>query len=67
MGRSQQKQSKLVTGIKRDINLLSRVDAKSDGHITVLDIPFEKIVNDVIHLLDNGISVNYFNHHKRAI
>jgi hypothetical protein len=44
MGRSQQKQSKLVTGIKRDINLLSRVDAKSDDHITVLDISFEKLL-----------------------
>jgi hypothetical protein len=62
--RSQPKQSKLVTGIKRDINLLSRVDAKSGDHITVLDISFEKNINDVIRLLDNGASIDYFDHHK---
>jgi oligoribonuclease NrnB/cAMP/cGMP phosphodiesterase (DHH superfamily) len=62
--RSHPKQSKLVTGIKRDINSQSRVDAKSGDHITVLDISFEKNVNDVIRLLDNGASIDYFDHHK---
>ncbi len=65
--RSQPKQSKLVTGIKRNINLLSRVDAKSSDHITVLDISFEKNISNVIRLLDNGVTIDYFDHHKRAI
>jgi hypothetical protein len=60
-------QCKLVTGIKLNINSLSRVDAKSDDHITILDISFEKIVNDVIRSLDNDVTIDYFDHHKRAI
>jgi hypothetical protein len=44
--------------------LLSRVDAKSGDHITVLDISFEKNISNVIRLLDNGVSIDYFDHHK---
>lgn len=62
--RSQLKQSKLATGIKRDINLLSRVGTKSGVHITVLDISLEKNVNNVIRLLDNDAYIDYFDHHK---
>jgi hypothetical protein len=44
--------------------LLSRVDAKSGDHITVIDIYFEKNISNVIRVIDNGVSIDYFDHHK---
>lgn len=60
----QPRQSELVTGIKRDINLLNRVDGNNDSYITVLDISFEKNAGDVARLLDEGAAIDYFDHHK---
>jgi DHH family putative phosphoesterase len=62
--RSQPQQSQLVTGIKRDINLLRRVDAEQGDQITVLDVSFEKNATDVARLLDKGAAIEYFDHHK---
>jgi len=56
--------SELVTGVKRDINLLKRVNADADTHITVLDLSFEKNVEDIERLLDEGASIEYIDHHK---
>lgn len=58
------KSSELVTGIKRNINLLANVHAESDTHITVLDISFEKNVQDVTRLLELGAKIEYFDHHQ---
>ncbi|PCH62031.1 MAG: acetyltransferase [Gammaproteobacteria bacterium] len=60
----QPRQSELVTGIKREINLLSRVQAGADCHVTVLDISFKKNANDVARLLENGAVIDYFDHHQ---
>lgn len=60
----QPRQSELITGIKRDINLLSRVQADANDHVTVLDISFEKNAADVTRLLDKGVTIDYFDHHK---
>ena len=60
----QPRQSELVTGIKRDINLLNRVHADVACHVTVLDISFEKNAKDVARLLDQGVAIDYFDHHK---
>jgi len=56
--------SELVTGIKRDINLLKRVTSGEGASITVLDISFEKNVADVKRLLEDGASIDYVDHHK---
>jgi len=56
-------ESELVTGIKRDINLLSRVSADKGDHITVLDISLDKNRDSLLTLLDAGASIQYFDHH----
>jgi len=56
--------SQLVTGIKRDINLLKNVHAQAGTHITVLDISFEKNSADVARLLNQGASIEYIDHHR---
>jgi len=61
---NQPRESELVTGIKRDINLLKQVKDGIDSHITVLDISFEKNVEDVQRLLQQGAKVEYIDHHR---
>ncbi|MFQ5344493.1 MAG: acetyltransferase [Mariprofundus sp.] len=56
-------ESELVTGVKRDISLLQRVDAEAGDRVTVLDISLDKNRNDLIRLLDSGVAVRYFDHH----
>lgn len=55
--------STLVTGVKRDINLLKKILAKPQDKITVLDISFDKNKEDVNRLLKIGCSIEYFDHH----
>ena len=56
-------ESTLVTGVKRDINLLKRVTAKPGDTVTVLDISLDKNREDLERLLANDVSVSYFDHH----
>lgn len=62
--RAEPKESILVTGVKRDINLLKRVDAVSDETVTVLDIAFEKNSVDAARILEAGASIFYADHHN---
>jgi len=55
--------SELVTGIKRDIALLKRIEAVSDSRITVLDISLDKNREPLEKLLAAGARVTYFDHH----
>jgi len=55
--------SELVTGVKRDIALLKRVIAEPGDQVTVLDISLDRNRDDLVRLLDNGASVQYFDHH----
>lgn len=55
--------SQLVTGIKRDINLLKKVDADAGDEVTVLDISLDKNRGDLLRLLEAGAKVLYFDHH----
>jgi len=57
------REAELVTGVKRDIGLLSRVNATTGDSVTVLDVSLDKNRNDVLRLLDGGVSVQYFDHH----
>lgn len=54
----------LVTGVKRDIALLSRVDAGAGDRVTALDISYNKNRDAVARLLDAGAQIAYFDHHQ---
>jgi hypothetical protein len=58
------RQAELVTGIKRDIQLLSQVQDGADSNITVLDISFEKNAKEAERLLTQGAHINYIDHHQ---
>ncbi|MFC7516863.1 acetyltransferase [Herbaspirillum sp. GCM10030257] len=53
----------LVTGVKRDIKLLQRIDAVADDSITVLDISLDQNREDLQRVLAAGAAVCYFDHH----
>lgn len=55
--------ARLVTGVKRDIDLLRRVSAGKGDRVTVLDIAVEKNRGDLDRLLAAGASVFYADHH----
>lgn len=56
-------QSELVTGIKRDIQLLSKVHASSGDKINVLDISLDKNRAELLKNLERGATVFYVDHH----
>jgi hypothetical protein len=53
----------LVTGVKRDIQLLRRIPAGTADQITVLDISLDQNRSDLLRLLEAGAAVRYFDHH----
>jgi hypothetical protein len=53
----------LVTGVKRDIKLLARVEAVPGSRVTVLDLSHDSNRADVARLLAAGVTVRYFDHH----
>lgn len=52
-----------VTGVKRDIRLLDRIDAKRGDGFTVLDVSLEENRAGLMRALDAGASVVWFDHH----
>ena len=58
------KKAKLITGIKRDINLLKQVDKATADTVTVLDISLEKNHEALLSLLENKVQVFYVDHHR---
>ena len=56
-------ENSLVTGVKRDINLLQRVSAGKGDKITVLDVSLDKNREALVQLLGNGAVIQYFDHH----
>lgn len=57
-------QNKLVTGVKRDIQLVAQVNANAGDKLTVLDISLEKNIEGVKEALANGAEVFYADHHR---
>jgi len=55
--------SQLITGRKRDIELLKRVDAGEGDRVTVLDVSLSKNREPLERVLKAGASVYYFDHH----
>ncbi len=56
--------STLITGVKRDINLLGRIETGGGATLTVLDISMQKNRADLIRLLADGAEITYFDHHQ---
>ena len=56
-------ESELITGVKRDISLLKRVEAGPGDRVTVLDISLDKNRDDLARVLGEGANVIYFDHH----
>lgn len=54
----------LITGVKRDIALLSRVEAGLGERVTVLDISLKTNRDALLRLLEAGADVEYFDHHQ---
>jgi hypothetical protein len=61
--KAQPLESTLVTGVKRDINLLARVEAAAGDAITVLDVSLDKNREALVAALDARASVFYVDHH----
>ncbi|WP_206484652.1 DHHA1 domain-containing protein [Thalassotalea sp. G2M2-11] len=57
------RQSQLVTGVKRDIDLLKQVPLDATS-VTVLDVSMEKNHQALAQLLANNIDVFYVDHHR---
>jgi len=60
------RQSVLITGVKRDIGLLRKVQLSADpaaDRVTVLDISMDKNMDALESTLAGGASVLYFDHH----
>ncbi|MFT6927424.1 MAG: hypothetical protein ACJAZP_003058 [Psychromonas sp.] len=57
-------ENKLITGVKRDINLVAQVDPAAGEQLTVLDISMEKNIEGVKRALSNGARVFYADHHR---
>ncbi|EGD01154.1 phosphoesterase, DHHA1, partial [Burkholderia sp. TJI49] len=53
----------LVTGVKRDIRLLERIEARAGDRVTVLDVSHDQNRDACARLLRDGVTVRYFDHH----
>src|SRR5258708_35523111 len=55
-------QATLVTGVKRDIALLRRIRGQAGDAVTVVDVSLHQNREDLLRLLESGVSVRYFDH-----
>src|SRR5690606_23522974 len=53
----------LVTGLKREIALLERVQARAGDEVLVCDLSMERNRPALLELLERGVRVRYFDHH----
>ncbi len=53
----------LVTGVKRDIDLVKQVSANAGDRLTILDISMDKNRDALNSALETGADVIYFDHH----
>ncbi len=56
-------ESELITGVKRDIKLLDRVQASAGDQVTVLDVSLDKNREGLQSILSMGAEVFYCDHH----
>ncbi len=55
--------AQLITGVKRDIRLLSQIENTQNGHLTVFDISLDSNRAALMDLLQQNNTVIYFDHH----
>ena len=55
--------SELITGVKRDVRLLERVEAQHGDELTVLDVSMKANAPALARALERGARVRYFDHH----
>ena len=55
--------AELITGVKRDINLLSRIEDVKNSSIAVFDISMHSNITSLKHLLSAGNDILYIDHH----
>lgn len=60
------RESQVVTGTKRDQRLLPRVMANPGDSVTVVDLPVGPNHDALWGLLERGVCVEYFDHHRAA-
>jgi len=56
--------SVLITGVKRDIELLAKVNAQAGDYVTVLDVSLSKNRAELARVLEQGANVFYVDHHQ---
>jgi hypothetical protein len=56
--------ARLVTGLKRDIGLLARVQAGRGDELLVCDLSLRRNHKALTRLLNAGVRVQYFDHHE---
>ncbi len=59
-------EAELITGVKRDINLLSRIEEVTGSTIAVFDISMHSNMSSLVRLLSRGNEVLYIDHHFAA-
>ena len=55
--------ARLLTGVKRDIQLLKQLTGTCNAHITVLDVSLDSNREELVSLLDDGCEILYVDHH----
>ncbi len=55
--------AEIITGVKRDVNLASKVNAEDGDLVTIMDVSHAKNRKDVQRILDSGAIIEYFDHH----
>jgi hypothetical protein len=61
------KPSRLITGVKRDIQLLARVPKDDVSSMTVLDVSLDRNSAALERLLEAKIPVTYIDHHRATL
>lgn len=57
-------EARLITGVKRDVELLSRIPCGAGAGIVALDISLDANADALRRLLDDGARVDYYDHHS---
>jgi hypothetical protein len=57
------RESTLITGVKRDIQLVGKAEIAAGDRVTALDISFDKNRDGVLRALEAGAEVFYVDHH----
>lgn len=54
----------LITGLKRELDLLSRVPAEAGDEVLVCDLSMQRNLVALRRLLESGVTLRYVDHHK---